>query len=108
MSKEQFLYQIFPARPDMLTDGPSESEAQVIQDHFDYLQGLTRDSTVLLAGRTQTTDPSTFGMVILQAGSEQEAREIMENDPAVKHGLMRCTLFPYRIAVVSDSISEQA
>ena len=44
----------------------------------------------------------TFGLVIFKADSEAEARQIMENDPAVKHGVMRATLYPYRVVFLGD------
>ena len=33
----QFLYRIQPARPGMLTEAPTEHEAQVLGEHFAYL-----------------------------------------------------------------------
>lgn len=106
MAADQFIYQIQPTRPAMLTQGPSDAEAEALQDHFSYLERLAGESVVLLAGRTQTSDDSTFGLVILQADSERQACEIMENDPAVKSGVMRAQLFPYKIAIVAETILE--
>ena len=105
MGKNQYLYQMQLTRPELLTEGPTESEAEVLKAHGAYLEGLVEAGTVLLAGRTQTTDPEGFGIVILEAESESAARELMENDPPVKVGLMTARLFPYRIAMVSESIS---
>jgi uncharacterized protein YciI len=85
----------------MLADGPTEREGKVVQEHFEYLQGLVAEGTVLMAGRTLTVDERTFGIVILVAQSEARATEIMQGDPAVKHGVMRAELFPYRIALWS-------
>ena len=70
-----------------------------VSRHFEYLQDLTRRDIVLLAGRTLNTDPSSFGIVILRAASEAEARALMLADPAVREGVMRAELFPYRIAL---------
>ena len=92
----------------MLTEGPTESESRVLTDHLGYLERLSEEAVVLLAGRTQTADRSSFGIVILTADSESEAEEIVANDPAVKHGLMDARLFPYRIAVLSDSIVDES
>jgi len=36
----------------------------------------------------------------LEAESETEARYLMENDPAVKNGIMTAELHPYRIALM--------
>jgi len=39
---------------------------------------------VILAGRKQNTDNGSFGIVLFNAETVEEAREIMLNDPAVK------------------------
>jgi hypothetical protein len=48
------------------------------------------------------TDESTFGIVILSAETEEIAREIVKNDPAVRESVMRAELFPYRVALISE------
>ena len=101
---ETFLYRIQPARPEMLSEGPTDQEAAIVGEHFNYLKGLNEQGIVLLAGRTLNTDPSSFGIVILRAGSEAAAREIVTNDPAVRNGVMRAELFPYRIALSSSDV----
>ena len=97
----QFLYRIRPTRLAMLTDGRTERETQVVGEHFGYLTALMDAGVVLTAGRTATSDASTFGIVVFEAESEAKALEIMENDPAVKNGVMAAELFPYRIALWS-------
>jgi len=99
----QFLYRIQPARPGMLTEAPTEHEAQVLGEHFAYLSELADRGTVLMAGRTLTADDRTFGIAILVASTFAEAETIMNDDPAVKHGVMRAELFPYRVALWSRS-----
>ena len=95
-----FLYKIQTVRPEMLSVGPTPGEEQIVSEHFTYLQGLTAAGVVLLAGRTLTTDNSSFGIVILTAGSEQEARHIMLDDPAVQQRVMRAELYPFRLALL--------
>jgi uncharacterized protein YciI len=97
-----FLYKNQPVRPEMLSVGATDDERRVTTEHFEYLEGLTRAGTVLLAGRTLNTDPSSFGIVLLRAESEEAAREIMLNDPAVRQRVMRAEFFPYRIALLGD------
>ena len=41
-----------------------------------------------------------FGIVILEVNSEEEAIALMEDDPAVKEGIMTATIFPYRVALL--------
>ncbi len=40
--------------------------------------------------------------MIFRAASEQEARAVMENDPAVLHGEMTARQFPYRVALIAE------
>lgn len=98
----QYLYTIRPTRLQMVTEDPTPRETEIISRHSQYLEALTRDGTVILYGRTQNRDETTFGIVIFKASSEQAAREIMENDPAVKEGIMSAELFPYRVALMGD------
>jgi uncharacterized protein YciI len=103
-----FLYKIQPVRPEMLSVGPTPEEDQIIADHFAYLKHLTGAGVVLLAGRTLTADYSSFGIVILTAASEEEARRIMLADPAVHHRVMRAELYPFRLALLGDIHSAAA
>ena len=102
----QFLYRIQPARPEMLTAGPTAEESAFITDHSHYLVRLARAGTVHLFGRTLNTDPSSFGLVIFEAPDEQSASAVMEDDPAVRAGVMRAQLFPYRIAGVGTGLRD--
>ena len=96
---QQYLYRIQAVRPEMLSEGSTPEEDAVVSQHFDYLKRLTDQGVVLLAGRTLNTDSSSFGIVIFQAESEDAARAIVHNDPAVVNRVMRAELFPYRIAL---------
>lgn len=97
-----FLYKIQVVRPAMIKEGPTEDEARIVAEHFSYLQHLTEAGVVLLAGRTLNEDYSTFGIIIFRADSEDAARKIVEDDPAVKQRVMRAELYPYRIALLGD------
>ena len=85
----------------MVTLGPTEAEAKVLREHFVHLDQLVSQGTVLMAGRTLNNDERTFGMVIFVASSVAEAERIVNEDPAVRGGVMRAELFPYRIALWS-------
>ncbi|MFM4975754.1 MULTISPECIES: YciI family protein [Aeromonas] len=78
-------------------------EAAIVSQHFAYLKQLTEQGVVVLAGRSLNTDASSFGIVILQAHSEEAARDIMHNDPAVQHQVMRAEFYPYRIALAAKA-----
>ena len=96
---QEFLYRIRPLRPEMLTVGPTEAESALIGRHFDYLKNLTERGIVLLAGRTLNTDPTSHGIIVFRAESEEAARRIMEDDPAVNNGVMLAELFSFRVAL---------
>ncbi len=95
----EFLYRIVPVRLKMLTSGPTMEEVAATQAHFAYLEAARDAGVVFGAGRTLTTDETTFGIVIFRAPDENAAREFMEHDPSVQAGVMRAELFPFRIAL---------
>jgi uncharacterized protein YciI len=99
---QQYLYQLRPTRPEMLTAGPTPEESAAITRHFEYLKGLTAQGVVLLAGRTLNTDESSFGLVVFREDDDASARRIMDGDPAVQAGVMSARLFPYRVALKAD------
>lgn len=96
---QQYLYRIQPTRSEMLADGPTLEEEAKVAEHFEYLQRLLAEGALILAGRTLNTDPSAFGIVIFTAASEAEARAVVDNDPAVRSGVMRAEQYPYRVAL---------
>jgi len=97
---DQWLYLLKPARLAMLAEGPTPEEAETVSRHFAYLQDLTEKGVMILMGRTQNNDASTFGICIFEAEDESTARMIMEADPAVRAGVMRADLYPYKIALM--------
>jgi uncharacterized protein len=77
----------------------TEREEGIVHRHFDKLQKLTEDGIVILAGRTTTENPT--GIVVFFAASEEEAETMMQEDPAVKEGLMEAELHPFRVALLT-------
>lgn len=98
----QYLYFLKPTRLGMVTDGPTPEEAETVSRHFAYLKDLTEKGVMILVGRTQNTDESTFGIAIFEAEDEPAARTIMENDPAVAGGVMSAKLYPYKVALMRE------
>ena len=96
---KHYLYRIQPTRHEILTEGRTPEETEIIGEHFAYLERLTREGVALLVGRTLSTDQDSMGIVIFTARSDEEARALMEADPAVTKGVMSAKLFPFRIAL---------
>ena len=99
----QWLYVLKPTRLGMLTEGSTIEEDEIVSRHFAYLSDLTEQGVMILMGRTQNNDESTFGIAIFEAEDEAAARTIMKNDPAVKNGVMTATLYPYKVALMRKS-----
>jgi uncharacterized protein YciI len=98
--KSQWLYYLQPARLGMVTEGATPEEAETVSRHFAYLKDLTEKGVMIIVGRTQNKDENTFGIAVFEAEDEAAARQIMANDPAVLAGVMRATLYPYRVALM--------
>lgn len=96
----EWLYYLKPSRLEMLTEGSTPEEDEIVSRHFDYLKDLTEKGVMILMGRTQNNDESTFGIAIFEAEDEAAARKIMENDPTVAGGVMTATLYPYRVVLM--------
>jgi len=96
---QEFLYTLHLVRGDMLRTGPTESEQEVVAEHFAYLQDLNQQDVIVLVGRTLTTDENTMGLAVFRAPSEDAARQIMKGDPAVKQGVMTATLYPFKVVL---------
>ena len=97
---QTYIYVLKLTRPAMVSEGPTPEELQTTHAHFNYLRDLADQGTVLHAGRTQPMGERTFGIVILEAGSETAALQIVADDPAVKNQVMTAELFPYQPALV--------
>lgn len=100
--KKQFIY-VLKLIPYLLDEKNwTSKEEEIVNSHFHKLQELLKEGKLILAGRTQNMDEKTFGIVILEVDSEEEARAIMENDPSVLGGVMTAEIFPYKVALLRD------
>lgn len=76
------------------------ADQQAVGQHFERLKRATEAGQVILAGRSSEGLDKTFGLVIFEAASEDEARAFMQGDPAVAAGVMNATLHPYSVALM--------
>jgi uncharacterized protein YciI len=96
---QEFLYKLQLVRKDMLRAGPTESEQAIVTEHFAYLQNLNAQGVIIFVGRTLNTDENAMGLAVFRAESEDAARRIMNDDPAVKKSLMTATLYPFKVVL---------
>lgn len=95
----EYLYVLRARRLEMLTEGPTPEEADVVGRHLAHLTRLAEEGDLILAGRTLDDGASTIGIAVLRAASDEDAARIMASDPAVAEGVMDATLQPFRVAV---------
>lgn len=91
-----FLVQLHGAR-DGWPENMSERETIVMSEHFHYLQNLTQEGRVLLAG--PVFDP-VWGLIALEVESEEEARVIMDAEPSVTSGVHTYSLHPFKASLL--------
>lgn len=107
MNTRHYLYRVRAGRPELLTDGPTPEEEGIMVEHFQWLHQQADQGTLIMAGRTLNDDETSFGIVIFKAASQEEARAVMQSAPAIKHGLCRAELFPYRIVLLNENNAEE-
>lgn len=91
----QFHYQFDLICPELVSDPDAwtEEDVRIGKAHFAYLKVSTEDGIVLLAGRS--LDGVGPAIVILEAETEEAAREFMQNGSFVTGGLMQASLHPF-------------
>ncbi|PRY27116.1 YciI family protein [Pseudosporangium ferrugineum] len=67
---------------------PLDEVDRVRDEHLAFLAGLEERGLVVSAGRQ---DPAVGGVVLLGVGTEEEARELMAQDPYVLRGVAEYT-----------------
>ncbi len=75
----------------------TQKQQTIVDEHFEYLKNAFSNGKITLVGRCLEGE---FGIVIFHADSENQAKEFMDNDPAVKNGLMATELHPFRIVLM--------
>lgn len=102
MNNKQHYYAVIkPYRQDFITN-PREEEEKIMQNHFYYLKELLNQKKLFLAGPTLIVDDP-FGLIILETKTEEEARQLLENDPSVKAGIQMIADFrPIRLSLTRN------
>lgn len=96
---KSWFVRLIPPRPHFDKDA-NEAELKVMGAHFVYWKELLDEGICVFGG--PVLDPKgTFGVLAIWAASEEEARTLVEGDPAVKAGIMRFELAEMRIAYLA-------
>jgi uncharacterized protein len=92
----EWLCVIRPPRATFMEDA-SPAEQDVMRERFEYLKGLLEQGKLILAG--PSLDPP-FGIIVLEAESEDEARRLVAADPSVAAGIQTPELHPFRASLL--------
>lgn len=101
--KKHFIYLLRPIKANFLATITPEEQA-IMKEHGLYLQNKLKEKSLILAGPCADT---TFGVVLFEAESAEEAKKIMENDPAVKNGAMNSELHPFVLSLFQSGYDKK-
>jgi uncharacterized protein YciI len=92
-----FFLKLIPPRP-TFADDMSPAEAEVMSAHAAYLTDLAERGIGFAFG--PVFDPAgVWGMGIVEATDEAEARGLTDRDPVVVAGIARYAILPMRLSI---------
>jgi uncharacterized protein YciI len=95
----EFAYLVRPAFDRQFLENASDRERAVVGQHSDWLQARYAEGRVRFAGRCYD---GPFGLVVLYADSEEDARSLMEADPSVRSGVQSAELYPFNVFLARE------
>ncbi len=100
-----FIYQLRLTPPYRVESNWTDETREIIAKHFNHLKKSCEKGKVLLAGRSDLSieDTDNFGICIFEADSPEEARNFMNSDPTLIHGIMTARVFPFSLAMLKNS-----
>jgi len=98
---KSWFVRLIPPRPTFDKD-MTPAEQAVMEQHFVYWKGQFEKGVCVFGG--PVLDPrGIFGVLAIQAASEDEARAIASADPSVKTGVNRIEVAEMRIAFLNKA-----
>jgi uncharacterized protein YciI len=95
-AQKTWLIRLILPRPTFDKD-MNEAEQKLMEQHFVYWKGLFEKGVCLFGG--PVLDPhGVYGVLVVEAASEDEARAIAAADPSVKAGANRIEVAEMRVA----------
>ncbi len=93
----EWIYFIHAPREDFAAT-MTEREQEVWGVHFERLQHLLAEGTLILAG--PTLGRVNTGIAVVEAEDEEAARRLMDEDPAIASGIATGELRPFSVALL--------
>ena len=88
----EFAYVVRPAFDRALLARATPDQREVVQKHSDWLEARYAEGRVVFAGRCYD---GPFGLVVLDARNEEEAWQLMAQDPSIRAGVQSADLYPF-------------
>lgn len=101
MAQVHFYVKLLGTRPGWPAD-MTVDEQRIMEEHYLYLKDLTARGKVLIAGPVN----SKFGMIVLEVGSEEEARAIMAEEPSVAQGVHTYEMAPMTASLMAYHVPD--
>jgi uncharacterized protein len=101
--KKQFIFFIKPHKENF-ADTMTDEEGMIMSEHFFYLKGLLEQGKLVIAGPELS---GKFGMGVYETESLEEAKALLDNDPAVKSGIVTPEIYPFRVSLIRNSDPER-
>ncbi len=89
----EFAYLVRPAFDREFLATASSEQRAVLEQHGAWLEERYAEGRVRFAGRCYD---GPFGVVVIVAENEQDARALMEADPSISTGLQTAELHPFK------------
>ena len=87
---------------------PDDKEAnQALSGHGAYWNELLKKGKVILTGGMDGEYWDNAAMIIFEAGSEKEAKEIVANDPAVKAYVFQAQVRPFNVLSLTNKFADK-
>jgi uncharacterized protein len=87
-----FVYRLIPPRPSFIADMRDE-ERTIMGQHGQHWQGLMSEGKVLVYGPVRDGTGG-WGLGVIEAEDLDEARAMVESDPAISSGMARLEFGP--------------
>ena len=104
---KEFIYKLILIDRLFIAENWTNEDETIIGRHFKHLQSLEQNGQLILAGKTAGLDRNTYGIVLFTASSLEEAKTIMDNDPAIVEGIMNGTLQEYNVALFNPNYKKE-
>ncbi|MFI0430853.1 YciI family protein [Mariniflexile sp. HMF6888] len=96
-AQETFLYRLELLEKFKTKNQWKDKEHNIQKEHVAYLDSLTNEKKIIVAGITEQGLKNHEGLVILRVESYEEALTIVKNDPSVKHGMMTADIEKFNV-----------